>query len=75
MKQIADDHRSPVLHEHSDRVLAAVKSNQIVMRGEVPYTNENKTAETTEVAMINYPKEIFYIYHGKDERDPFHFIK
>merc|ERR1712070_657817 len=75
MNQIESEggpNRNKLYQDHVDRVTQAVESRRILFRGETPYTEE--TMEEA-VAIINYPKEIFFLYHARDEREPHNFIK
>jgi hypothetical protein len=74
-RQINDQggHRAVAMQEHSSKVQMAIQSKRILLRGETPQTEESQGESS--VAVAKPPKEIFYIYNARDEREPFHFIK
>ena len=73
-KQVDDNGgaRAPLWQEHTNKIADAVKSRRILFRGEVPLTSDN---DEEGLAVVKHPKEIFFLYHGRDEREPHSFIK
>ena len=51
------------MQEHNDKIQSAVKSQRIIFKGESLGENQSKV------------ESIFYLYQGRDERDPHAFIK
>ena len=72
-RQVDNDSRSPILQEHQLQIDNAVKSQKILFRGETP--REAEEGDSSEIAVSQHPKEVFYLYHALDEREPHGFLK
>ena len=67
-----------LIQEHQEEVKKAVNERKVVFKGEVMAGQE--TAEEAQenpgaVASVGEMDEMFFVYQGRDEREPHSFIK
>ena len=73
---ITDD--DACISEHQDEVKRAVDNRKVVFKGEV-MAQQEATEDNQEnpgaVASVGEMSEMFFVYQGRDEREPHSFIK
>ena len=65
-------HKNKLYQEHCDKLHQLVKQQKVVFRGETPFVDERQEES---LATVKHPKEIFFLYNARDEREPYQFIK
>lgn len=65
--------RAAPMQDHVNKMTQAVQNKKVLLRGETPQSDS--ADGDSAVAVVRSPKEIFFIYNARDEREPYHFIK
>lgn len=78
-EQIVINDSDALVLEHQEQVKRAVEDQKIVFKGEVLAQSGSEESEepveSTEMSSTAEMEEIFFIFHGRDEREPHSFIK